>query len=272
MRLLFLGDLVGRAGRTAAIEALPRLRAEWKLDFVAVNAENAAAGFGLTAAIADKIFAAGVDCITLGDHAFRDGRISSVLERPDEPIARPANLSRKAIGRRLTRLPPRGNRTKSLFVMTVLGRVFFPLPADDPFATVDRLLEELPEADHPLVIVEAHMEATSEKAALAYHLDGRVAAVVGSHTHVPTADARVLRGGTGFITDIGMCGPYDSIIGRQTKSTLRQMTTGMSGRPEVGSGGEALCGVVIKVDQDTGLTLHIEGVRYAAEPDRPPFG
>jgi len=270
--IAFLGDIFGAPGRMVVQQQLPVLRAEHHPDVVIANAENARSGSGLSPDLYEKIRGYGVDAITLGDHAFRDGRISSVLERPDEPIARPANLSRKAIGRRLTRLPPRGNRTKSLFVMTVLGRVFFPLPADDPFATVDRLLEELPEADHPLVIVEAHMEATSEKAALAHHLDGRVAAVVGSHTHVPTADARVLSGGTGFITDIGMCGPYDSIIGRQTKSTLRQMTTGMSGRPEVGSGGEALCGVVIKVDQDTGLTLHIEGVRYAAEPDRPPFG
>ncbi len=270
--IAFLGDIFGAPGRMVVQQQLPVLRAEHHPDVVIANAENARSGSGLSPDLYEKIRGYGVDAITLGDHAFRDGRISSILERPDEPIARPANLSRKAIGRRLTRLPPRGDRTKSLFIMTVLGRVFFPLPADDPFATVDRLLEELPEADHPLVIVEAHMEATSEKAALAHHLDGRVAAVVGSHTHVPTADARILRGGTGFITDIGMCGPYDSIIGRQTKSTLRQMTTGMSGRPEVGSGGEALCGVVIKVDQDTGLTLHIEGVRYAAEPDRPPFG
>ncbi len=270
--IAFLGDIFGAPGRMVVQQQLPVLRAEHHPDVVIANAENARSGSGLSPDLYQKIRGYGIDAITLGDHAFRDGRISSVLERPDEPIARPANLSRKAIGRRLTRLPPRGNRTKSLFVMTVLGRVCFPLPVDDPFSTVDRLLEELPEADHPLVIVEAHMEATSEKAALAHHLDGRVAAVVGSHTHVPTADARVLRGGTGFITDIGMCGPYDSIIGRQTKSTLRQMTTGMSGRPEVGSGGEALCGVVIKVDQDTGLTLHIEGVRYAAEPDRPPFG
>ncbi len=272
--IAFLGDIFGAPGRMVVQQQLPTLRAEHDPDVVIANAENARSGSGLSPDLYQKIRGYGIDAITLGDHAFRDARITSVLERPDEPIARPANLPSKAIGRPLTRLPPSrkgGARTKSLFIMTVLGRVFFPVPADDPFATVDRLLEQLPEADHPLVIVEAHMEATSEKAALAHYLDGRVAAVVGSHTHVPTADARILRGGTAFITDLGMCGPHESIIGRQIKSTLRQMTTGMSGRPEVGSGGEALCGVVIKVDEDTGRALHIEAVRYAAEPDRPPF-
>ena len=163
-------------------------------DLVIANGENAARGLGLSPDLYHKLRATGIDAITLGDHAFREAKIGQVLQTPDEPIARPANFAAGAIGRDHIRLQPSGSRTKSLFVITVLGRVFVGLPADDPFAAVDRLLARLPETD-PLVIVEAHMEATSEKAALAHHLDGRVAAVLGTHTHVPTADARILPGG-----------------------------------------------------------------------------
>ncbi|MHC4415529.1 MAG: TIGR00282 family metallophosphoesterase [Planctomycetota bacterium] len=264
--IAFLGDIFGAPGRMVVRERLPWLCRQYQPDVVIANAENARAGSGLTPELYHKIRDYGVDAVTLGDHIYRDRKIISILEQPDEPIARPANLSEKAIGRPYTRLPPQGRRTKSVFIITVLGRVFFPLPADDPFAAVDRLLPQLPEPD-PVVIVEAHMEATSEKAALAHHLDGRVTAVLGTHTHVPTADARVLKGGTGFITDVGMCGPYDSIIGLETQSVLQSMTTSQYIRRAVGSGAETLWGVVIKVNEANGRTLSIKQVHYAADVD-----
>ena len=172
-------------------QRLPDLKRDHAVDVVIANAENARAGSGLTPSLYRKIRAYGVDAITLGDHVYRDIEIASVLQTADEPIARPANLSGKAIGRTYTRIPPGPGRDRSIIVITVLGRIFFSLPADDPFATVDRVIAELPEPE-PIIIVEAHMEATSEKAAMAHYLDGRVALIVGTHTHVPTADARNL--------------------------------------------------------------------------------
>lgn len=270
LTVAFLGDIFGSPGRMAIQQRLPDLRAEHRPDLVIANAENAKSGSGLTPELYAKIRGYGIDAITLGDHVFRDRDIVSVLQQPDEPIARPANLAGKAPGRLFTRIPPGPGREKSVFVITVLGRIFMSLPADDPFATVDRLLPQLPEPD-PIVIVEAHMEATSEKIALARHLDGRVSLVVGTHTHVPTADARILPRGTGFITDLGMCGPYDSIIGRDVESVLRHMTTGVHVPYGMGSGGEAMCGVVAKINPATGRTSHIERVQYDADPSKPPF-
>jgi len=268
--IAFLGDIFGSPGRMVVQQQLPALREVHQPDVIIANAENAKAGSGLSPDLYHKIRAYGIDAITLGDHVFRDREIVSILQGADEPIARPANLSGKAPGRPYIRIPPAGNRTKSVFVITVLGRIFFNLPADDPFATIDRILPQLPETD-PIVIVEAHMEATSEKAALANYLDGRVALVVGTHTHVPTADARILARGTGFITDVGMCGPYDSIIGRDTESVLRHMTTGVHVPYGVGSGGEALCGVVVKVDEQSRKALQIERVQFNADRRKPPF-
>lgn len=268
----FLGDIFGAPGRQVLQQQLPRLRADHAPDVIIANAENARSGSGLTPELYRKIRGYGIDAITLGDHAFRDRSIAEVLQASDEPISRPANLSPKSPGRGMIRIPakPGERRRQDVYVITVLGRIFMNLPADDPFATVDRVLAQLPD-QRPLVIVEAHMEATSEKAALARHLDGRVALVVGTHTHVPTADARVLAGGTGFITDVGMCGPYDSIIGRAPEAVLRHMTTGVHVPYEVGAGGEAMCGVVVQIDENTGRTQSIERVQYDADRSQPPF-
>ncbi len=266
----FLGDIFGSPGRLAVQQQLPRLRHDHAPDIVIANAENARSGSGLTPDLYRKIRGYGIDAVTLGDHVFRDRGIVETLQIPDEPILRPANLSGKSPGRGVIRLPASGSRTRDLYVVTVLGRIFMNLPADDPFATVDRILGQLPETN-PLVIVEAHMEATSEKAALARHLDGRVALVVGTHTHVPTADARILKHGTGFITDLGMCGPYDSIIGRGPDAVLRHMTTGVHVPYEVGSGGEAMCGVVARIEESNARTLSIERIEYAADTSQPPF-
>lgn len=270
LTIAFLGDIVGAPGRRAVLQQLPRLREEHGPDVVIANAENARNGSGFNPDLFAKLREAGIDAFTLGDHCFRDSRVTALLENPEAPVARPANLAAKAVGRRYTRIPPAGNRTRPVYVVTVLGRVYFPLPANDPFAAVDEVLAALPETD-PIVLVEAHMEATSEKAALAHHLDGRVTAVLGTHTHVPTADARLLPGGTAFITDVGMCGPYDSVIGRSKTAVLRYMTTGMHTALDVGEGGESLCGVVLAVDEARGRARSIERVEYRADRSAWPF-
>ena len=267
--IAFLGDIFGAPGRMVVQQQLPRLKADHQPDVIIANAENAKSGSGLTPELYHKIRGYGIDAITLGDHVFRDREIVSILQNAGEPLARPANLSSKAPGRQYIAIPATAQR-RAVYIITVLGRIFINLPADDPFATVDRVLKLVPETQ-PLVIVEAHMEATSEKAALAKYLDGRVSLVVGTHTHVPTADARILPQGTGFITDLGMCGPYDSIIGRDPESVLRHMTTGVHVPYAVGSGGEAMCGVVAKIDPVSGRTLRIERVQYDADRSKPPF-
>ncbi len=251
-------------------QQLPTLRQVHQPDVVIANAENAKAGSGLSPELYKKIRGYGIDAITLGDHVFRDREITSILQLPEEPIARPANLSAKAPGRRFTHIRCGPTAGRDVYVITVLGRVYLSLQADDPFSTVDTILQQLPEAN-PIVVVEVHMEATSEKAAMAHYLDGRVALVVGTHTHVPTADARILPGGTAFITDVGMCGPYASVIGRDPEAVVRHMTTGVHVPYSVGSGGEALCGAVVRVDPASARATRIERVQFNADYSRPPF-
>ncbi|MBT8486381.1 MAG: YmdB family metallophosphoesterase [Phycisphaerales bacterium] len=270
LTIAFLGDIFAAPGRRVVAQQLPNLRADHQPDIVIANAENAARGLGCSPSLYTKFRAMGIDAITLGDHVYRDASIAEILQRPDEPIARPANLPDAAVGRAYTRIPPGEGHTKSVFVITVLGRVFLNLPADSPFQAVDRVLTGLPEID-PIVIVEAHMEATSEKAALAHYLDGRVAAVIGTHTHVPTADARILSGGTAFITDVGMCGPYDSVIGRDKTAVVHHMSTGMYAPFGIGRGAEAMCGVLVEVEEHTGRARRVQRLEYAADPDQPPF-
>lgn len=259
MRLAFLGDINGAPGRRILAERFTELRSRWTPDLVIANAENAKAGSGLTPDLYRRFRSLGIDACTLGDHAYRDRTIIPILEDPAEPLARPANLSRKAPGKSLLRLPAAGGRTRDVWIVTVLGRIYMPLPADDPFAAVDRILETIPERQ-PIVLVEAHMEATSEKCALARYLDGRVAAVLGTHTHVPTADARILKGGTAFQTDVGMTGPYDTVIGRDPDQVLRAMTTSVHVPFEMGEGGEAICGALVDIDDASGRARSIERI------------
>jgi metallophosphoesterase (TIGR00282 family) len=258
----FLGDINGAPGKAGLERLLPALRDRWQPQVVIANAENARNGSGLTPELYRGFRAMGIDAITLGDHAFRDPKVVPLLESPDEPIARPANLSVRAPGKRWLRIPASGARTRDLYVVTVLGRIFFPLPANDPFAAFDEVMGSIPER-RPIVIAEAHMEATSEKAAFAAHCDGRAGLVVGTHTHVPTADARILRKGTAFITDVGMCGPYDSVIGRDTEAVLRHMTTGLPVHYEMGRGDVRLCGVFVELSEDTGLANRIERIELS---------
>lgn len=267
MRIAFLGDINGAPGRQILAERLPELRARWSPDLLIANAENAKAGSGLTPELFRRFRSLGIDACTLGDHAYRDRTIIPVLEDPAEPLCRPANLSRKAPGKASIRIAAGAGRTRDVWILTVLGRIYMPLPADDPFAAVDRFLESLPERN-PIVIVEAHMEATSEKCALARYLDGRVAAVLGTHTHVPTADARILKGGTAFQTDLGMTGPYDSVIGRDADQVLRAMTTSVHVPYEVGAGGEAIAGALVEVDDASGRSRSIERIEVSANSVR----
>lgn len=271
MRILFLGDVVGRTGRTAISTRLAGLRREWAADLVIVNGENATAGMGISPDHARALLAAGADVVTLGDHAFDQKDIGPFLEQ--EPrVIRPVNYSRVAPGRgwRICELP--GGRR--VLVVTVLGRVFMKQPFDDPFSALESVLKA-----HPLAgavsatVVEVHAEATSEKMALGHWCDGRASLVVGTHTHVPTADAVILRGGTAYQTDAGMCGDYDSVIGMERLEPLRRFTTGMVRARFEPAGGEAtLAGVLVETDDRSGLARSILPVRQGGRlsPAGPP--
>lgn len=260
--LAFLGDVVGRPGRRAVASKLGELRREHRVDFVVANGENARNGSGITPKHYHELRDAGVDLVTLGDHAYRDESIFPLLDNPADPIIRPANLPKSSPGKRFLLLPPvRG--ASPICVVTVLGRIFFPLPADDPFACVDEVLETVPA--NAIVVVEAHMEATSEKAALAHHLDGRVAAVIGTHTHVPTADARVLPHGTAFVTDLGMCGPFHSILGREIDPVVYHMRTARRAPFGVAEEDPRLMGAIVRMASDGVHAASIERVEYRVE-------
>jgi metallophosphoesterase (TIGR00282 family) len=206
-KVLFLGDIVGRPGRAYVIERIASLKTELGADFVIANGENSAGGSGITQKIANELIEAGVDAITLGDHVWDQKNFEKDIDGLGS-VCRPANLPEQNPGRTHLIVERNGFR---LGVFTVLGRNYLTLKSDCPFKTADAMLELL-ESDCDAILVEAHMEATSEKIALGWHLDGRVAALVGTHTHVPTADGRVLPKGTAYMTDAGMCGPYASVI------------------------------------------------------------
>ena len=259
MRILFLGDVVGRGARAAVAERLPELREAWRLDFVVVNAENASGGMGCTAAHAQALLAAGADVLTLGDHAFDQKDMLQAIE--SEPrIIRPLNFAKDAPGKGVRVYQAGGKR---VVVAQALGQVFMKRPFDDPFSALDAALRtHRIGAAANAVIVDVHAEATSEKNALAHFLDGRASLVAGTHTHVPTADARILSGGTAAITDAGMCGDYDGVIGMDRAEPLRRFVTGMpKGRFEPGSGEPTLCGVYLETDDRSGLATRVVPVR-----------
>jgi 2',3'-cyclic-nucleotide 2'-phosphodiesterase len=256
LRILFLADVVGAPGRGALQSRLAELRSELGIDVCVANGENVADGIGITPRLADKLFAMGVDAITLGNHAFRRNEIGPYLESSDR-IVRPANLSKHSPGSGLT-IVPAGNGTR-LAVINLLGSLFLH-PATSMFEVVDELVEAA-RAETPVVLVDCHAEATSEKAALARWLDGRVTAVVGTHTHVQTSDARVLARGTAFITDAGMTGPHDSVIGVEADLALKRMRTGLPVRFETAQGDVRIEGAVIDCDAGSGKASSIESLR-----------
>lgn len=264
VRIAFLGDINGAPGRMALDQQLPVLKERFRPDRIVANAENARNGSGLTPELYDQFRRMGIDACTLGDHAFREAKIIPLLDDPSKAVSRPANLSARTPGKRVIRIPADERCPRELFVITLLGRIHIgSIQANDPFECADELLAAMPERN-PIVLVEAHMEVTSEKAALARHLDGRVAAVLGTHTHVPTADERILRGGTAFQTDVGMTGPHDSIIGRNTAAVLKHFTTGVHVPFDMGSGGEAVQGALVEVDLERGLARSIERINLPA--------
>jgi len=264
VRIAFLGDINGAPGRMALAQQMPVLRERFRPDRIVANAENARNGSGLTPELYEQFRALGVDAMTLGDHAFREAKIIPFLDDPSKALSRPANLSSRTPGKRLVRIPADDRCARDVFVFTVLGRIHIgSVQANDPFECADELLAAMPERN-PIVLVEAHMEVTSEKAALAHHLDGRVAAVLGTHTHVPTADERILRGGTAFQTDVGMTGPHDSVIGRNTQAVLKHFTTGVHVPFDMGSGGEAVQGALVEIDLGRGRAVSIERINLPA--------
>jgi metallophosphoesterase (TIGR00282 family) len=263
-RVAFLGDLNGAPGRRVLEARIDDLRSEHRPDLLIANAENLRNGSGLNPDLYRVIRDLGIDAITLGDHVYRDRRVIPLLEDPKEPICRPANLSRNAPGKRWVRIPIPGEAGGGEFlVFSVLGRVMMSLPANDPFETSDEVLAANPGVAGSFV--DLHMETTAEKAAVALHLDGRVSAALGTHTHVPTADPRVLRGGTAFQTDVGMCGPYDSVIGRSQEPVLRHMRTSVHTPYDMASGGELLCGALVEFRAGTGRASRITSFQYPLE-------
>ena len=271
LRFVMIGDVVGKPGRKVLQQQLPAIRERWEPDLVVVNAENLAGGSGITPDGYNALMKMEIDGITLGDHVYRQKSITQVLER-EENIIRPANLPDRAIGARWMALRAAEPGKPPLCVMTVLGRKFMTGPAaDDPYATAEIILGEI-ELEHPeaVVLIEVHAEATSEKVVMGHYLDGRVAAVVGTHTHVPTADAKVLPGGTAYITDLGMTGPYDSVLGRRKDRVAYHMTTGMPTPFDVAKDDPRVCGVAIDIDE-AGRATQIERIELHADLDAPPF-
>lgn len=259
MRIGVFGDIVGRSGRTAFIERLSGLRRRFALDFVIVNAENAAGGFGVTPRICEQLFDAGADVLTTGNHAF-DQRSDIDIFNTETRLLRPANFPASNPGRGSGMYQDREGR--NVLVVHVQGQRGM-APIDDPFAEADRQLEGVQlgrEAD--AVIVDFHAEATSEKYGMGHHLDGRVSLVVGTHTHVPTADDQILPGGTAYITDLGMCGDYDSVIGMEKSEPLRRFVTKISeGRFAPAAGEATVCGVIVETDPASGLAASIHPLR-----------
>jgi hypothetical protein len=256
LKLLFIGDVVGSPGRKILNQALPRLIHRWDIDLVVCNAENAAGGSGLTVKCHDELVEAGVDVFTMGDHVYRKDDIFVLFDR-SERLLRPANFPTDAPGPELALVEARDGSIVGVF--TVLGRTYM-RPVDCPFRAADRVLERLQPATR-VILVDVHAEATSDKQLLARYLDGRVSAVLGTHTHVPTADEQVLPGGTAYQTDVGMTGPYDSIIGRRTDRVLAATIGFVPQHFDVAAGDPRLCGALIEIEPMTGKATAIQRVR-----------
>ena len=252
MRVLFIGDIVGQPGVQIVVRALPWLREHERLDVILANAENAAAGSGLTPALYRRLRGAGVDAFTMGDHIYKKQEIISVMNE-DGPLCKPANFPPEAPGKDFVLVTTRDGLTLAVF--TVLGRLFT-RPVDCPFRAADRVLEVIGDRAK-CILVDVHAEATGEKALLGRYLDGRVSAVVGTHTHVPTADERILPGGTAFLTDTGMTGPYESILGRRIDRVLQTTLTFLPTAFDVATGDPRLAGAIVEIDSASGRAVSI---------------
>jgi metallophosphoesterase (TIGR00282 family) len=271
LRILFVGDVVGRSGRNAIAEHLPAVKRDWKLDLVVVNGENAAGGFGITEAIYHEFIDAGADVVTLGNHAWRQREALVFIERVPALI-RPLNFPKSNPGRGAAMIEARNGAR--VLVINAQGRVFME-PLNDPFTAIDRELDACKLAHAAdAIVVDFHAEATSEKQAMGHFCDGRASLVVGTHTHIPTSDYRILSGGTAYMTDAGMTGDYDSVIGMEKDEPLSRFLTGLTtGRYEPAGGVATLSGVAVETDDATGLATRIAPVRVGGklEEARPGF-
>jgi metallophosphoesterase (TIGR00282 family) len=260
LNILFFGDVVGRPGRNALAQAVPTLRAKYNADFVVVNGENAASGSGLTPSTLQKILSSGADVVTTGDHIFRNKEFPGIIHEPR--VLRPANYPKTADGKGWGLYTTKdGTR---IIVMNLMGRVFME-PLRCPFELADEILVGA-QSQAKVILLDMHGEATSEKIAMGWHLDGKVSAIVGTHTHIQTADERILPQGTAYITDLGMTGPYDSVLGREKQPVLKKFRTSMPAHFDVAEGDVKACGVAVRVESLTGRALSIERFQMAIDP------
>lgn len=260
MRILFLGDMVGRCGRTAVFDQLPEMVEKFATDFVIVNGENAANGFGITKKIFDQTIEAGADVVTTGNHVWDQKEALSFADAEDR-FLRPANYPKGSPGRGVNVFT--SQKGQRVMVANIMGRVFMHPELDDPFECAERIMSDI-ELGRTVdaVFIDFHAEATSEKICFAHFLDGRVSAVIGTHTHTPTADHQILDGGTAYLSDAGMCGDYNSSLGMDKEEPLNRFTTKIpKGRFEPAEGMATLCGVGIETDEKTGLATHIAPLR-----------
>ena len=260
MRLLVIGDIFGRSGRDAVIKTIPELRKKMSLDFVIANAENATQGRGITLSHAQDLLAADIDCLTLGDHSFDQRCLINHIESENR-IIRPINFARAAPGNGYRLFSD--SRGRKILVISALGRVFMKPSFDDPFPMVQKILDTYPLGSAVnAIILDFHAEATSEKNAMGLYFDGRLSLVAGSHTHIPTSDHRIMNKGTGYISDLGMCGDYNSVIGVKKNEPISRFVTGMNKGKFIASTEEAtICGVIIDTDDTTGLVNKISSLR-----------
>ncbi|KKN62326.1 hypothetical protein LCGC14_0512890 [marine sediment metagenome] len=262
VNILCIGDVVGQAGRGIVADRLANLIADEDLDLVVCNGENAAGGSGLTPQIFHKLLHYGVDVVTLGDHCFRKSEIVPILD--NERLLRPLNLSVNAPGHGWTVVPTKSGRHR-VGVACALGQMYIG-GYDSPWNTIDQAMAAI-DPEVRIRVVDFHAEATSEKVAMGWHLNGRASIVFGTHTHVPTADARILDGGTAHISDLGMTGPYDSVLGRRKDRVLSYLTTSVPTRFDVASGDPRLCGMLVAVDADTGRAQSLRRIEIVGRTD-----
>lgn len=260
MKVLMIGDVVAKPGRLAVLERIQDLREQHKVDLAIMNAENLAGGFSVTPSLCEQLFNAGIDVMTSGNHIF-DKREAIEYIQSQPRLLRPANYPPDTPGSGCW-VGNAGGQTVA--VVNVMGRVFMP-PADDPFRVIDRVLDGLPKGT-AITLVDVHAEATSEKVAMGWHLDGRVSAVVGTHTHVQTADERILPHGTAYLTDLGMTGSYNGVIGMEKSQVIARFTSVIARRAEHSSGDVRICAALIDIDDTTGRAKQIERLNLPHHP------
>jgi metallophosphoesterase (TIGR00282 family) len=251
MKVLMIGDVVARPGRLAVLERIQDLREQHSIDLAVMNAENVAGGFSITPRLADELFSSGIDVMTSGNHIYDKREVIPYIEEQTR-LLRPANYPPGSPGRGSWVGEVKGQRVA---VINLIGRVFMP-PSDDPFRTADAILNSLDD-EVKIRLVDMHAEATSEKYAMGWYLNGRVSAVVGTHTHVQTADERILPKGTAYLTDIGMTGSYAGVIGMETSDVIQRFTTALNRRAEHATGDVRICAVVLDIDAETGQAREI---------------